>query len=176
MAGFAGRGEARGAVIQGFRVEILLLVAARALRAESNVDPGPGSAMAGVANHRRMPADQREAVAVVRHGLNGDSPSAHAMAVLALRAELASVEIRVAVGALLPRFGKYFRDMARITGHTLVHAPQGELSLLVVIELGLSAKRRPTRGRVAVLARNVQRAMRAPDGLCLPKLRAHRQR
>jgi hypothetical protein len=61
------------------------------------------------------------------------------VAVFALRAKSSLVEIRVTVGALPSRFGKYSTDVARITGYILVHPAQRVLSIVAMIELGFRA-------------------------------------
>ena len=90
------------------------------------------------------------------------------MAILALSPELAPVEIRVTVRALPAHFGKNARDVARITGHVLVHPPQGELGS-VVVELGLGAQGREAGRGVTVLARDRNRPVRITRNLGLDR-------
>lgn len=86
-------------VIDDLGALILRQVAGFAACAESDVDSGGGSAMAGIALSSGMRAQQGEAIPVVAHGLGGYSPAANGVAVLALRAELALMKIGVAVRA-----------------------------------------------------------------------------
>jgi hypothetical protein len=123
VAGFTSCRESRGAVIQNPRLLILLYVTRVALRAQSNINSSGSSTMAGVAGNRGMRSQKRKPVLMVLHRPRRHAPPLHRVAVVALRAELPPVEIRMAIGALLPRFGKYFRHVARITGNVLVHAP-----------------------------------------------------
>ena len=57
------------------------------------------------------------------------------MTVLTLRAELALVEIRMAIRAARAGLGKDFRYVARITSYILVHAAKLKVSFGIVIEL-----------------------------------------
>jgi hypothetical protein len=79
-------------------------------------------------------------------------PSTHAVTAFAVGAHRPSVEIRVAARALHRSFGKYFRDVAKITGNVFVHAPQWKAGLLVMTKLRLRAKRNPTCNRMAIFA------------------------
>lgn len=78
--------------------------------------------MTTVTRHCGVSAQQREAIPVILRCASVGPPALNGMAVLALRAELAPVEIRVTVRAARARLGKNFRDMARITGHGRMHA------------------------------------------------------
>ena len=122
--------------------------------------------MAGIARDRSVSADQRKAVQVILHGSRGRAPALNRVAVLALSAELSPVEIRMASRALRPGLGKNVRDVARFTGHVLMHPAQRKLSS-VVIKLGLRAQRREARGGVTVLARDRNRPVRIPRRLRL---------
>jgi hypothetical protein len=94
------------------------------------------------------------------------------MTVLALRSELTLVEIRMAIRAARAGFGKDFRHVARITRYILVHPTKLEVGFGIVIEFGLRAKRRPTGGGMAVLARERE----LPVGVGHVDLRDGRQR
>jgi hypothetical protein len=151
-------------MIHAFGLLKILLVASDALRAQPRIDAGRGSPMAGIARHRRVSAEEWKAVQVILHRSRGNPPSLNRVAVLALSAELASVEIRVAGRTLRPSFGKNSRNVARITGHVLMHPAQWELGS-VVVELGLSAQGREACSGVTVLARDRNRPMRIPRSL-----------
>ncbi len=92
--------------------------------------------------------------------LDTNLPTFHGMALLAVRPELPFVDVGVAVGALISHIGKNRLGMALGAGYRLVHAPQRKAGL-VVVELRHSADWLPTNRRMAVLARNVQAAVRA---------------
>lgn len=69
------------------------------------------------------------------------------------------MEIRVAVGAILAHIGKDRLDVAARARHLLMHAAQ-RILCRVVIKFRDRADGRPARGRMAVLARNIQTAVR----------------
>jgi hypothetical protein len=77
--------------------------------------------VAGIARHRRVSANQGKTIQVTLHRSRSNSPSLDGVTVFALGAELASVEIRVASRTLCPGLGKNVRDVARFTGHVLMH-------------------------------------------------------
>ena len=116
--------------------------------------------MAGVAIHRGVRSGQRKAVVVLLDLLNRNLPSANRVALLAIGSQLPPVNIRVAVLASLPNVGEHRLYVALGAGHRLVHAAQ-RISRLIVIEFGNGADRLPSARGVAVLARNVQIAVRA---------------
>ncbi len=140
VAGIARGWKTGGAVIHALSLLKVLLVASDALRAQPRIHARSGSAMAGLARHRRMTAEQWKAIQVILNRLRGDRPSLNRVAVFALSAELAPVEIGMAVRALRPGFGKNVRDVARFTGDVLMHPAQRELGSAMV-ELGLRAQR-----------------------------------
>ena len=125
-----------------------------ALSAKSGVIARGCPGVARVARYRGVRPQQREPVPVILCRSRVDPPSVHRVAVLALRAELPLVEIRMTIGALLPGLCKNFRHMARITRHIRVHAAQRIVCVGVVIKFRPRTERRPTRRRVAVLTRN----------------------
>ena len=168
VAGFARGWKTGGAVIHAFGLLKVLLVASDALRAQPRIHAGRGSAMAGIARHRRVTAEQWKAVQVILNRSRGNRPSLNRVAVFALSAELAPVEIGVAVRTLRPGFGKNVRDVARFTGDVLMHPAQWELGSAVV-ELGLRAQRREAGGGVTVLASDRNRPVRIPRSLRLDR-------
>ena len=106
-----------------------------------------------------MRPKQRETVQVVFHGTHGDSPALNRMAILAGRAELAAVDIRVTIRALFANLAKDFAYMALAASHVLMHSTQRKLGLRVVVELRLGANRLPAQGRVAALACRFERSV-----------------
>ncbi len=153
MAGFAGGREAGGDVIQNAILLEIASVATDALRAEAHILAHGRAAVAGVARQVGMGPDQREAVPVILDRTGVDSPSLDGVAALALRAELALMKVRVAIGAARSSFGKDFGYVAGIAGDVLVHAAQLEAGFGIVIELDVRPQQRPIRRGMAVLAR-----------------------
>jgi hypothetical protein len=78
--------------------------------------------MAGIAIQGSMGADQREAVLMLLYLLNGNVPALDVVALLAIGAKLAAVDIGVAVGALDPDIGEQHFGVALRAGDILVHA------------------------------------------------------
>ena len=109
--------------------------------------------------HGRMGSEQREAVLVVLYLLHGDIPALHGVALCAVRAHLSSMDVVVAVLAILAHVGEDWFHVALCALHFFVHAPQ-RISGLVVIELGNRLDGPPGRGGMAVLARDRERAVR----------------
>jgi len=119
-----------------------------------------GSAlMTGIAIHRRVRADQREAIEVLVDLLHGNMPAPHRVALFAIGAHLALMNVRVAVGALRPDISKDHLGVALGAGHSLMQAAQRVLGG-VVIEFRDRPDRLPAAQRVAVLAWNAQASVR----------------
>ena len=115
--------------------------------------------VAGIAIHGSVCAGQREAVVMILDLLDGDVPPAHGVALRAIRTQLALVNIRVAILALVAYIIKYELDVARRAGHAHVHAAQRILGL-IVIEFRNGANGPPTLGRMAVGAGDTEAAVR----------------
>ena len=84
--------------------------------------PYGGALMTGIAIDGGVRADQREAVEVLIDLLNRNIPAPGRVALLAIGAHLALVDVGVAVGALRTHIRKNGLDVALCTRHTLVHA------------------------------------------------------
>ena len=151
VTGFAGDGETSSAMVENAVLLKFTVMATEALRAEPNVLPDRCAPVTGIARQRRVRAEQRETIPMVLNGACVYAPTQNRMTVLALCAELALVEIGVAVRATRAGFGKDFRYVARITRYILVHAAKLEVGFGIVIEFGLGTKRRPTGGSVTIL-------------------------
>ena len=122
--------------------------------------------------HSRVGSEQREAVLVVLYLLHGNVPSLHRVALRAVRPHLSSVDVIVAILAILTHVGEDRFHVALCALHFFVHAPQ-RIFGLVVIELGDRLDGPPGRGGVAVLARGRERAVRtARRAVFLGKTRA----
>lgn len=172
VAVLAGRGESGGGVIEDAILLELARVAANALCAESDVAANSRAGMTGIAHQRCVRADQREAIPVILQWPGVYAPAEHGVAALALCAELALVEICVAIRATGAGVGKDSRHVARITRDILVHAAKLKASLRVVIEFGLRPKGGPARSGVTILAGERQLPMR----VAYVDLRYRRQR
>ena len=133
VAGFAGRGKAKVIPLRCVLVALIAL-------------------------HNRMHAEQREAVEVLRNLLNGNLPAGDGVALRAIRSELPSVEVRMAIGAILADVGENRFDVAARARNLLMQAAQRILGR-IVIEFGDRADGRPACCRVAVLAGNIERAV-----------------
>ena len=110
--------------------------------------------------------------------LNRDIPSFDGMAGVAIRPELAAVNVCVAIGAFLADVGENQLHVALRALHLFVHATQGVMRF-VVVKLRNAANRLPTQGCMAVLARHVQPGTVRIAGdavLCLRKSRTRRVR
>lgn len=135
--------------------------------------------MAAVALQQRVRPHQRKAVEMLLDVLHGNPPAPYVVAVLATGSELPAMDIGVAVGAFHARVREHQIAVALPATHSFVHAAQGELGL-VVVKLRNVADGLPRREGVAVLAGEIQVAMRAARGrivLALRRSRAiHRRR
>ena len=109
--------------------------------------------------HGSVSAQQRKAILVIFHLLDGDIPALNGVALRAIRAHLPLVNVRVALFAILADIGKHRLDVALVALHFFMQAPQRVIRL-VVIEFRNRANGLPARGRVTVLARNRQWAVR----------------
>ena len=126
----------------GLRINKVLLVAGEAL-GRKPLELAYGSAlMTGIAIHRRVCADQREAIEVLVDLLHGNMPAPHRVALLAIGAHLALVDVRVAVCALRTHIRKDHLGVALRAGNSLMQAAQRVLGG-VVIEFGDRADRLP---------------------------------
>ena len=115
--------------------------------------------VARIAVSDRVCAKQREPILVLFNRPHRYSPSIHGVTAFALRTHLAAMNVRVTIGAAQPDIRKHRTYMALLARDSLMHAAQRILRP-VVIELGNIANRFPSRERMAVLARNVEGAVR----------------
>ena len=155
----AGGGETGRLVVGRLGAHVRPHVTTGAVRRQALELPGRGALVARTALEQRVRAHQRKTILMFSNGLHGDSPSHHRMALLALRAHLAAVNVGVALGALLPDVGKDRLRVALRARHSLVH-PAQRIARTVVVELGNVANRLPSAEGVAVLARDGKRSMR----------------
>lgn len=108
-------------------------------------------------------ANKREAVQVLIDLLHRNVPSLDGMALLAIRAHLALVNVGVAIGALFTNVRKDRLGVALNAAHAFVHATQRILGC-VVIEFRNRADRLPSAQRMAVLTWDAEASVRTTRG------------
>jgi hypothetical protein len=134
------------------------LVAGEARRGH-DLELAVGAALvAGITVDGCVGTGQRETIIVLLHIFNSDAPSADRMALLTIRAQLALVNIGVAVLAALTDIGENHLYVTLDTSHAGMHTAQ-RITRLVVVEFRNCADRLPSIRRVAVLARDGQTAV-----------------
>jgi hypothetical protein len=157
VALFAGRRQVQRDVINSSRLCIceILLVAREARRRQSLKlsDGCPG--VTRVAIDRSVRTNQREAIQVLIDLLNGYMPAFHGVALLAIGAHLAFVNVGVTVRTLRADIREDGLGVALRATHAFVHAAQ-RIFGGVVIEFGDRSDRLPAAQGVAVLTRNTQ--------------------
>lgn len=99
-----------------------------------------------------MCPDQRKPILVIPDSVQRDLPAPNGVALLAVGAHLAAMQVGVAVRALLADIGEDEAGMARRAVQLLMHAAQ-RIAGLIVVELGDRADWLPTRVGMAVFAR-----------------------
>jgi len=112
--------------------------------------------MAFVAFHQGMRSYQRKAVLVILDCIQRDIPALDGVAAFTIRAELAAMDVCMAIGTTCTGVLEVEARVALGATHPLVH-PAQRISRLVVVEFGNGADRLPTGARVAILARYSQR-------------------
>ena len=144
-------GEPKTHVIEDRRFEILLM-ARIATGGKPDELPDGRLLVALFALHHGVRADQGKAVGVVPDGLKRNLPALDRMALGAVGAELAAVDIGVAIGARRPDVFEHHAGVALRTGHVLVHAAQ-RIASQIMVEFGIGADRLPTLVTMAICAR-----------------------
>jgi hypothetical protein len=97
---------------------------------------------------------------VIANRIDIHTPAVDRVAILAGSAELAAMDISVAISALLTDVSKNFLYVARITRDILVHAAQWILGFAIVVELDSLPDGRPACSGMAVLASDGKRTVR----------------
>ena len=115
-----------------------------------------GAVQPGVSAHQRKP------VVVFPYSLQNEVPALHGMALFAVGAHLAPMNICMAIRAVLPDIGEYRLRMAFNTSNFFV-LPTQRIGGFVVVELQHAAYRTPRRCGVTVFARNRQRSVRTAN-------------
>ena len=150
------RWKLRRYVIRRFRLLVLLRVAGVAISRQSLELPGGGTLMAGIAIHHGVRAYQWKAVLVILDCTDIRLPAFDGVARFTVGAHLPAMNVCMAVGALATYIRENRLRVAGSAGHIRVHAAQ-RIFRLIVIELRNRANRLPSRRRVAVLARDIER-------------------
>lgn len=110
--------------------------------------------------------DEREQILMVAHLRLGGEPALHDMALGAIRAKLAQVNVGMTIRTVLPDIGEDRLSMTLPARHTPMPAAQ-RISSLIVIEFRNRTNGRPASGDMAILARHLQRTMRVRGGIPL---------
>jgi len=125
--------------------------------------PHRADPVARIAVDRRMGADQRKAVLMLIDGMDRDLPAIDPVAGIALRPVFPSMKVGMAILAVAAHVGEHRIDVAFLARHSHMHATQG-VTGFSVIKLRFAADRFPRRGAMAVLTRNLHRAVRTDTG------------
>lgn len=163
-------GRETTAHVTGFGGLKVLRVARITLRRESLELAHGGALVARSTIQGRMRTHQGKAVLVLINLLHRNLPSLYRVALFAGCPKLTLMDIGVAVSAFLAHVREHRLRVALGATHSLVHAAQGK-SGLVVVELRNVADRLPCAQGVAVLAGDVQRAVRASGSSVASPLR-----
>ena len=109
--------------------------------------------MAIFALHGSVSAQQRKAILVIFHLLDGDIPALNGVALCTIRAHFSLVDVGVAILAIPANIREDGLDVALGALHFFMHSAKRILGL-VVIELRNGADGPPTRSIVTVLTRD----------------------
>lgn len=107
-----------------------------------------------------MGAKQGKTILVLLDLLHRYLPSLDRVALFAVGSKLALVNVGMAIGAFLTHIGKDRFDVALRASHSLMHAAE-RVPRLAMIKLRNVADGFPSTEGVAILAGDIQRAMRA---------------
>ena len=160
VALFAGRGELFDHMIRIRSCAKVGRMATVAIRGHRAVRADRLVLMTRGAIHCSVRSQQRKPVLVLLYLRDLYGPPLDGVALFAIGSQLALVNIGMAIGTSCSGIGKNRFDMALRTRHRFVPSAQRELGK-VVIELRFRANWLPTHGGVAVLACDIQRAVRA---------------
>jgi len=159
VAGFAQCGELRGDVIGIGGLSKVGLVA-RVARSRHGLETAVGAIlMAGIAVHGCVSTRQREAIVVILNIFIRDLPSPDGVTLFAICAQLATVNVSMAILAALAYVGENHLHVTLSTGDRGVHAAK-RIASLIVIEFRNSADRLPCARSVTVLTRYGQTPVR----------------
>jgi hypothetical protein len=157
-------GVTRGREIQSHMIGVrraveLRRMACRAIRQDA-ILPSDKGLVAGFTFHGGVSAKERKEILVVPNLLLGSEPALHDVALGAVRAKFAQMNVGMAIGTVLAHIGEVGLRMTLSAGHSYMPATE-RISGVIVIEFRNAADRSPTIGGMAILARNRQWTMRA---------------
>jgi hypothetical protein len=109
-----------------------------------------------------MRADEWKAVAVIVYGGQGNAPPANGVALPAVTSHLATMKVRVTIGAPFPDVAEYKFPMALAAIQSHVHSGE-RIPGLGMVEVGEGPDRAVAGGRMAVSACDPEGAVRALD-------------
>lgn len=122
--------------------------------------------MAILALQSGVGSQQREAVLMILHRLHCDVPALHRMTLSAIRAHFPLMHVRVAVLAIFGHISENWFYVALRALHFFMHAAQW-IFRFIVVEFRNRFDGAPSGSRMAVFARDRERAMRTSGGLPL---------
>ena len=160
VALLAGSREACGQMTRPRSSLIVLGVAGIALRRHRAEVAERSILVAGITIHRGVRAYQRKPVLVLLDLLDRNLPTSYGVALFTTGPKLPLVNIGVTVGTLCAHITEHRLGVALGASHTQVHTAQ-RIARLVVIKFRDAADGLPSADGVAVLAGNIQVAVRA---------------
>lgn len=157
VAGFACRREVEPHVIND-RSKKVFLVAGIAGGGQTRELTRCRILMALLAFHQGMRPYQRKTILMILDRLQRDLPPFDRMATFAVRSELATMDVSMAVRAVCTDIFEYQAGVALGTSHFLVH-PAQRVTGVIMIEFGIRTDGFPIGIGMAVRARNGDRTM-----------------
>ena len=131
MTALAGRRETQGHMIDDRRLKVLLM-AGVACRRQADELSCSGIRVAIVALQQSVRPDQGKPILVIAYLLQRNLPTLDRVAAFAVGAELATMDIRVTVLALIAGFSEHEVTVAVLASNTLVHPTQRETSFTMI--------------------------------------------
>lgn len=158
MAAIASQRETLGLMIWICCLSVLWHVAGRAIRKYA-VLPAYERFVAPFTFESGVRPEQRKEIVVIADLLLGSEPALYNVALRAIRAELAQVNVGMAIVAILADIGENRLRVALRAGKLFMTAAKRKVCLIVV-EPGTIEDRAPPGSRMAILAGNRERAVR----------------
>ena len=155
VACFAGGREAGSSVVGICCGLQIVLVAGNAERRKSLILPNGRALVALLAWHCGVRTKKWEPVLMILQLLRRDFPTQHRVATGAVCPHLPLVDVRMAVLTMFANVREHRVCVARDTVHFFVH-PAKRIFCFGMVEFRNFADRPPSRGGVAVFARNIQ--------------------
>ena len=167
MAFTTVRRKALRPMIGTLRLVVRLEMAAHTFRRQClPIELSDGSRrVACITIHHRVRTDQREAILMLVDVVHRHRPAVHVVTQVALGTIFASMNVRVAVLALLAGICENRIDVALLTWDLRMQTTQRK-SRLAVIKFRLRTQRQPTFAGMAVLTCNFQRPVRVSVRRC----------